>query len=923
MFLSFLPPLGMRQSIAPYLWVLYKQITHLNPDEVVFIGTQDYFLDPMQFDITHRWDISLHAQEYASFDIPTAEQIALYRRIFIPDALIEGWQRATQSRKEMVLRMLCSRLPDLEACLRTLIHDLLEDTPIEAIFTWCNVPSLSAIANELGLPVIHNELGALRSPCYNGTAYFDFHGVNGDTEAADRYARINAGRIQTPMLSKDDILTLMLIPPQKGFEKTHPEKKIGLALQIEDDTNIVAFSAGWNSQRILEEASATFGASQTLIRHHPGGLHTYPDSFGEIDHSTSAIEFIARCTTVATINSSVALEALLFDRDTRILGDSPFAIAVNTERRTLSSTVSPQTKASKEEELRALNFLIFGYLIPYEFLYDPIYTRWRLSRPSETDILYFHLDYWRIRHNQEAQGIRQRELGSPLIQRGLFNAALLKKIAQRAKSQALEAALEARARTFEMECAKIRNSLSWRLTSPLRTIDSRIRQISFARQTPSTMKAPANNENTSSSTTPLRIAVISKADYHGGGASRVACELTELLNAAGHSADHWLSWAGGDWKPQMKSLYGKLQLPIRAANLLLRRLGLAELIPFELATLLYHGRIKQYDIVHFHDLSSAISPFTLRWLAQYTPTVWTLHDCSAFTGGCLYPMQCNHFHTRCGNCPQIGTWPLDSWFDFTGFQQDQKRKLAASGAVKYITPSNWMAQTAFGSNLLPVVPEVLPNGINTRVFKPMDKRGLRHELGIPIDRFVVLLSAGALQDERKGTHFALEVLLSVRDLPPEKQPFVLLVGHNSPEIRSRLANLDIMESGYLSDATILARHYAAADLFVFTSLADNQPLVVLETMATGTPMIGFQTGGIPEMVIQNETGFLSAPGNVSALADCLRQLIHSPDILAKWSRLCIERARNEYSHDRFLTNHLTLYRNLLADKKPTNNSQAC
>ncbi|MCK9283326.1 MAG: glycosyltransferase [Rhodocyclaceae bacterium] len=924
MFLSFLPPFGMRQQEAPYLWVLYKQITHLRPDEIAFVGTSDYFRDPATFDLARRWDIAPQAQEYAGFTIPLAEELATYRRFLISDEFLGAWRQSGMTSQEIMRRMLCVRLPELENQLRPIIRERLESDRLEAIFSWCNVPSLSTVASEFGLPVIHNELGALRGPCYRATAYFDFRGVNGGTEAADRYAQFKTitDSEPLPLLSKYQILDLMLVNAENTITAAAPDTVIGVALQIEDDTNIVAFSSGWDSLRLLEETRHTFGADNVRVRHHPGGLQTYPESYGAIDHSPSSIEFILRCQTVATINSSVGLEAMLLDRDTRILGDSPCAIALPAERRTL--TPKDKTKAISEtmrlEELRALNFLVFAYLIPFEFLFDPMYLRWRLGSPSESDIYRFHLAYWQLRRQQADEGLRFHEVRSQLEQRGLLNEALLNEIRLRNKTRLLAeqvSAANTRANAYETYSQRMSDSLSWRITEPLRFIDRMVRQPlrrhrADADNASSGSLSVAIPQASSIRSRPLKIAIVSKADHFGGGASRVAEELTALLNAEGHRADHWLSWRGGESHPSTRTLYGRLSVPIRAANFALRKIGLAEALPFELA-ILYPGGILDYDLVHFHDLSSAISPLTLRWLSRRKPVVWTIHDCSPFTGGCLYPMECENFKSRCGQCPQLGNWPIDSRFDFTRHQRSVKQRLAASGRIHYITPSAWMAATAASSGMFSNPPEVVHNGVDTTRFHPGEKRDIRIKLDLPLDRTIVLLSAGSLLDERKGVRYAVAALHEVRDL----KPFILLVGHSTPQMRELLSGFDIREAGYLGEAGTLARYYAAADLFLFTSLADNQPLSVLETMAAGTPVIGFQTGGIPEIVCQGESGFLVPPKDVKALSACLRSVLGEPAILASWAEKGVRRANELFSHGRFVNNHVALYRRLLASRAGT------
>lgn len=493
MFLSFLPPFGMRQPQAPYLWVLYKQVTHLNPEEIAFICTADYFVDPLSFEATQRWDISTHSQEYAAFAIPTAEQLSRYRRAHLPDSLAADWLHSGASRTDIMRRMLCTRLPELETHLRAAIRELSDNNKIDAILSWCNVPSLTAVAAEFDLPAIHNELGALRAPCYRWTAYFDFRGVNGNTDAAERYAQFGlaARQEQLPPLGKQEILDLLLIDPEEARRPVNVESALGLALQVEDDTNIVAFAEGWENQRLLQEAKEAFPSPEIRIRHHPGGLQRYAPHRCAIDDSASSIEFIRRCQCIATINSSIGLEALLFDRDVRILGDSPFAIAATGRSLARERNTDAKTGLERDQELLALNFLVFSYLIPYEFLFEPAYLRWRLAQPGELAIYQFHLAYWRTRlqlHN-DGPHLRLPETASTsLLQRGLINFTQLQVLSQQSLAlkhhrlteqyghlEADNRALTEQYRHLEAYSRAMRHSWSWRLTAPLRYLGFRSR----------------------------------------------------------------------------------------------------------------------------------------------------------------------------------------------------------------------------------------------------------------------------------------------------------------------------------------------------------------------------------------------------------------------------------------------------------------
>ncbi|MCB0194134.1 MAG: glycosyltransferase [Anaerolineae bacterium] len=400
----------------------------------------------------------------------------------------------------------------------------------------------------------------------------------------------------------------------------------------------------------------------------------------------------------------------------------------------------------------------------------------------------------------------------------------------------------------------------------------------------------------------MKIAILSKADASGGGASRVAEELAELLNTNGHTAHHYLSQKRSD-NVTARSLYGNFAVsPIfRRFHYYVKRLGFPELIPWEFF-LLQLQNIQHYDLLHFHDLSSAISPFTVKYLARHMPVVWTFHDCSPFTGGCLYPMGCHQYQTRCGRCPQLGIWPIDSNIDFTGFMQDIKRTIANSRTVMPIAPSQWMAHTAVKSGLYQNLPKIIPNGVDTTLFCPTDRLSLRKQLGLPADRPLILVIAAYIGEVRKGIHFAIKAISQIAYL----NPAIVVLGHMDTQSQNAFADMDVTFTGYINDDRLKAHYMAASDVFLFTSLADNLPLVVLETMACGTPTVGFATGGVPEMVQHNHTGYLAPPANIPALVDGL-QLAFSSNHTAEWGRNARRRAEMVYSHEIFLQHHLEFY----------------
>ena len=409
----------------------------------------------------------------------------------------------------------------------------------------------------------------------------------------------------------------------------------------------------------------------------------------------------------------------------------------------------------------------------------------------------------------------------------------------------------------------------------------------------------------------MRIALISKADRFGGGASRVAEELCVLLQEAGHTAHHYVSTAS-ELKSYMKSVYGGRRLGklVRLAHYGTQRLGLQELIPWEYFVFRLTHKLTNYDLVHFHDLSSAISPLTVRLIARRVPTVWTFHDYAAFTGGCIFPMDCAKYQTGCGACPQMDLWPLSRsrGIDFTRQILRIKQSTFRQEAIHVIAPSNWMANTARASGTTFDRLSVIPYGVDTALYRPMDKEKVRRKLGLPNEKPIVLLSAGDITDKRKGTRHAIDALTRSY---PDINPLVLVVGKMQPETRVLFESLEVFETGYLRDDKKKAEYFAAADVFLFCPLDDNMPLTILETMATETAMIGYATGGIPEVVEHERTGYLARKGDVTDVIRGLQQALIGRQAM-EWGREARRVVERQYTHEQFLLKHIELYSSIRA-----------
>ena len=405
---------------------------------------------------------------------------------------------------------------------------------------------------------------------------------------------------------------------------------------------------------------------------------------------------------------------------------------------------------------------------------------------------------------------------------------------------------------------------------------------------------------------PARIAFLSKSDETGGGASRVACQLRDLIakHDEGFGIDHWVGLR--DPQPPLLGLHGKRLdwKAYRIARKLSYWVGLPDFLTME--RLNFSPRKHAYHLFHVHDISDAISPYTLKSLAKHAPVVWTLHDCSPFTGGCIYPLDCTAYHaTHCGHCPQLGRWPLMTGIDRTSYMQSYKVAMINEALDAVICPSQWIAEQARRAGVDGALLAVIPNAVDSMTFSPHDRMQSRQELGLPRDAKILLLASMDFRNPYKGWEFALQALSQLQ------QPlYVMLIGANQRAMAFPAQHKYLtMERTF--DRRRLAKYYAACDLLLFPSMADNCPLVLLESMACGTPAAAFDSGGIREIIDHESDGWLAVQGDTAALVRGIQIAMENETVRCGWSRNAREKMLKKFNEETFLKSHLSLYEALL------------
>ena len=284
-----------------------------------------------------------------------------------------------------------------------------------------------------------------------------------------------------------------------------------------------------------------------------------------------------------------------------------------------------------------------------------------------------------------------------------------------------------------------------------------------------------------------------------------------------------------------------------------------------LATRRFVSRIRRLnpDVVHIHNIHGYFLNYKIlaRALAQMgKPVVWTVHDCWLFTGHCYHyaSVACERWKSGCHHCPQKEAFPA-SWL-LDGSRRNWRAKREAFGSIPrltLVTVSEWMKREVSASFLGNVPCRVIHNGINLDVFRPLPDAGIRERYG------VYYLAVASIWLQEKGLR-DLERLAGM--LQPSERLVVVgkrPVGHTFPE------NVSCIDR--TADAGALAALYTEAVALVNPTWQDNYPTVNMESIACGTPVVTYQTGGSPE-TLGPGTGVVVPQGDVAAMLRSARQI---------------------------------------------------
>jgi glycosyltransferase involved in cell wall biosynthesis len=320
------------------------------------------------------------------------------------------------------------------------------------------------------------------------------------------------------------------------------------------------------------------------------------------------------------------------------------------------------------------------------------------------------------------------------------------------------------------------------------------------------------------------------------------------------------------------------------------------------------------DIINLHWVANFQSIPTLQKLMSLgKPLVWTFHDMWAFTGGCHYSAGCIQYSIDCQDCPLLSSDALNL---APTILQD-KISLWDTSNLTLVSPSKWLARCASESRLFHQSRvEIIPYSLDINIFQPLAKESSKLSLGIDPTAVTLLIGAQNGNERRKGFEDlckALELCTQDSRLSPwvEKGKLILLCFGLPSDLIDSL-HIPVVSLGQISSDQQLCVSYSAADLFILPSLEDNFPNTMLEAMCCSTPVIGFEVGGIPDLVQNNISGLTVPYRDVEALAGAIADLILSPEQRHQMSLTCRQIMEDGFSLTTQAERYINLYQNLVS-----------
>lgn len=324
---------------------------------------------------------------------------------------------------------------------------------------------------------------------------------------------------------------------------------------------------------------------------------------------------------------------------------------------------------------------------------------------------------------------------------------------------------------------------------------------------------------------------------------------------------------------------------------------------------------KRADIIHLSWINQGMLSLSgiRKILKSGKPVVWTMHDLWPTSSICHLSLGCERFRDHCHHCPYLPHGGAKR--DLSYRVWEKKHKLYRQYHISFVACSKWLAAEAKRSRLVDgqVVTSV-PNPLNTQVYYRQERQMARRTLRLPLDKRLIVFVAQRVTNVNKGMSYLAEACQKLVAKYPEMRQSVgvAILGGYAEDFAEDL-ELPVYPLGYVDDEKKIVDVYNAADVFVLPSLSENLPNTIMEAMACGLPCVGFNVGGIPEMIDHRKNGYVAIYKDANDLARGIRWVLFESDY-ESLSRQAIQKVCQTYSQQSVALRYIEVYNQALALK---------
>ena len=318
------------------------------------------------------------------------------------------------------------------------------------------------------------------------------------------------------------------------------------------------------------------------------------------------------------------------------------------------------------------------------------------------------------------------------------------------------------------------------------------------------------------------------------------------------------------------------------------------------------------DVIHLHWVNHGLLSLRSleKILASGKRVVWTMHDMWPLTSICHHARECEYYISGCNRCGFLrnGGTGLPGTKSLAAKVFERKRGLFRDKGIRFVACSGWLGSLVKRSALaVGNEVQVIPNPIDTGVFRVKDVDEARAALGLPKERKLILFGAAKVTDWRKGIDYFVEACRLLCSLHPDiMDRWAVACYGGSSDALQELIPLKVHSLGFVRGEERLTDLYNAVSVFVTPSLEENLPNTIMEAMSCGTPCVGFNVGGIPEMIDHGKNGYVAEYKDASDLAAGMHWVLEEADY-GKLSVCAREKVTGCYSEEVVANKYINIY----------------